>query len=69
MMEPISRIAAGGPWRYRSCLTFANSPVIAVGDARVSTDIRGVIETGSAVVATNSPNNHRSQLHTKMAPC
>ncbi|WP_442583858.1 FAD-dependent oxidoreductase [Mesorhizobium sp. ASY16-5R] len=52
---------------------FANSPVISVeelpeGGVRVSTENGGVIQAGSAVVATNSPINDRFQLHSKMSP-
>ncbi|MFI0848936.1 FAD-dependent oxidoreductase [Mesorhizobium sp. IMUNJ 23232] len=59
--------------RDKGGLIFAYSPVIAVdelpgGGVRVSTENGGVVEAGSAVVATNSPINDRFQLHTKMSP-
>ncbi|TRC98379.1 FAD-dependent oxidoreductase [Mesorhizobium sp. WSM4303] len=59
--------------RHKGGRIFADSPVVAVeelpdGKVRVSTENSGVIEAGSAVVATNSPINDRFQLHTKMSP-
>lgn len=72
---PSAAIFAGScQGRYATkAAIFANSPVVVMeelpeGGVRVSTENGGLIEAGSAVVATNSPVNDRFQLHTKMSP-
>lgn len=62
-----------GSIRESGSLIFADSAATSVEElpedgVRVSTENSGVIEAGSAVVATNSPINDRFQLHTKMSP-